>query len=33
VNQVDIANQSWNFYHAQPLPDELLLVCARSRLV
>jgi len=32
VHRVEIANQSWNFHHVQPLPDdELLLVCARSR--
>jgi hypothetical protein len=32
VNRVEISNQSWNFHHVQPLPnDELLLVCARSR--
>jgi len=32
AHRVEIANQSWDFHHVQPLPDdELLLVCARSR--
>jgi len=30
AHRVEIANQSWDFHHVQPLPDdELLLVCAQ----
>jgi hypothetical protein len=32
VARLEIPDQTWNYHHAQPLPDgELLLVCARSR--
>ncbi len=32
TSRIDIKEQSWNYHHVQPLPDnELLLVCSRSR--